>query len=92
MDVANRAPACLEEPKPLFIFQGFDDSSLSVQFSVWAVRDKYLELRNTMAEQIKAAFDQAGIEIPFPHRTIYTGTVTEPFPVRLFNATPTDKT
>ena len=91
MDVANRAPACLEEPKPLFIFQGFDDSSLSVQFSVWAVRDRYLELRNTMAEQIKAAFDQAGIEIPFPHRTIYTGSVTEPFPIRIFDATRTDK-
>lgn len=83
MEVADRNPACLEEPKPLFIFQGFSDSALSIQFSVWAARENYLALRNTMAEQIKNAFDEAGIEIPFPHRTLYTGSATEPFPVRL---------
>lgn len=85
MDVANRNPACLEEPKPLFIFQGFSDSALSIQFSVWASRENFLLLRNTMAEQIKNAFDQAGIEIPFPHRSLYAGSATEPFPVRIID-------
>ncbi|MFT4562632.1 MAG: small-conductance mechanosensitive channel [Gammaproteobacteria bacterium] len=88
MLVAERNPACLEEPKPLFIFQGFDDSSQSVQFSVWAARDNYLELRNSMAEEIKEAFDEAEIEIPFPHRTLYVGSATEPFPVRICDAVP----
>lgn len=85
MDVADRNPACLEEPKPLFIFQGFADSALSIQFSVWAARENYLLLRNTMSEQIKAAFDAAGIEIPFPHRSLYAGSATEPFPVRIID-------
>ncbi len=85
MDVAERNPACLEEPKPLFIFQGFSDSALSIQFSVWASRENYLLLRNTMSEQIKNAFDQAGIEIPFPHRSLYAGSATEPFPVRIID-------
>ncbi len=85
MDVAERNPACLEEPKPLFIFQGFSDSALSIQFSVWASRENYLLLRNTMSEQIKSAFDQAGIEIPFPHRSLYAGSATEPFPVRIID-------
>lgn len=79
--VAFNNPLCLEEPKPLFIFQGFEDSALGLQFSVWTKRENFLELRNTMYEQIKVAFDQADIEIPFPHRTIYTGSVTKPFPV-----------
>lgn len=85
MAVAERNPACLEEPKPLFIFQGFSDSALSIQFSVWAARENYLLLRNTMSEQIKAAFDAAGIEIPFPHRSLYAGSATEPFPVRIID-------
>ena len=36
-----------------------------------------------MYEEIKAAFDAGGIEIPFPHRTLYAGAQTEPLPVRL---------
>tara|TARA_R110002095_G_scaffold16943_3_gene20226 strand:- start:691 stop:1536 length:846 start_codon:yes stop_codon:yes gene_type:complete len=86
MEVADRNPACLEEPKPLFIFQGFSDSALGIQFSVWATRANYLLLRNTMSEQIKAAFDEAGIEIPFPHRSLYAGSATEPFPVRIIDS------
>jgi small-conductance mechanosensitive channel len=83
MQVADDNPLCLEEPKPLFIFQGFADSALSIQFSIWAKRENFLDLRNSIAEDVKAAFDGAGIEIPFPHRTLYTGSVTGPFPVRL---------
>jgi small-conductance mechanosensitive channel len=81
--VANQNPLCLEEPKPLFLFLGFGDSSLNIQFSVWAKRENFIELRNRIQEGIKQAFDSSGIEIPFPHRTIYTGSITEPFPVRV---------
>jgi small-conductance mechanosensitive channel len=34
-------------------------------------------------QTIKERFDAEGIEIPFPHRTTYTGSVTDPFPVRV---------
>lgn len=81
--VADKNPLCLEEPKPLFIFLGFGDSALNFQFSVWASQENFLEVRNSIQEQIKLAFDEAGIEIPFPHRTLYAGSVTEPFPVRV---------
>ena len=82
-DVADRNPLCLDEPKPLFIYKGYGDSALELQFSVWAKRENFLLLRNSIHEEIKIAFDKNGIEIPFPHRTIYTGSVTEPFPVRV---------
>lgn len=80
--VANKNPLCLEEPKPLYIFQGFGESSLNIQYSIWAKRENFLDLKNSIHEEIKNAFDEQGIEIPFPHRTIYTGSVTEPFPVK----------
>lgn len=83
MQVADRNPLCLIEPAPLFIFTGFGDSALTFQFSVWGARENFLRLRNTIQEQIKDAFDAEGIEIPFPHRTLYAGTATDPFPVRL---------
>lgn len=82
-DVADRNPLCLEEPKPLLIFQGFGDSALNLQFSVWTKRENFLDAKNGLQQQIKEAFEAQGIEIPFPHRTFYTGSVTEPFPIRL---------
>ncbi len=81
-DVAKSNHLCLEEPKPLFIFQGFGTSSLDIQFSVWAKRENFLDLRNSIYLGVKEAFDAANIEIPFPHMTLYTGSVTDPFPVR----------
>ncbi len=82
-EVADRNPLCLEEPKPLFILQGFGDSAMQIQFSVWVKRENFLELRNSIQEEIKAAFDAAGIEIPFPHLSLYAGSATAPFPVQL---------
>ena len=78
-------PAALlfDEPPPLFIYKGYGDSALELQFSVWAKRENFLLLRNTMQAEIKKVFDENDIEIPFPHRTLYTGSVTEPFPVRM---------
>jgi small-conductance mechanosensitive channel len=86
--VAEKNMRCLDDPPPLFIFLGFGDSSQDIQFSVWARRENFLELRNTMQIDIKEAFDAAGIEIPVPHRSLYTGEVTHPFPIRIVGAAP----
>lgn len=83
LEVADKNPLCLEEPGPLLIFQGFGDSSLDIQFSVWVRREEYLALKNSIQMEIKVAFDQAGIEIPFPHRSLYPGRQAEPFPVQI---------
>jgi small-conductance mechanosensitive channel len=81
--VADKNPLSLEEPPPLYIFQGYGDSALTFQFSVWAKRENFLALKNSMYLEIKSAFDEHGVEIPFPHRTLYTGDVTAPFPVKI---------
>lgn len=88
MEVADRNPLCLEEPGPLIIFRGFGESSIDHQFSVWAKQENFLELRSAIPAEIKAAFDEHGIEIPFPHRSLYTGTVTDPLPIQLISDTP----
>lgn len=81
--VAERNPLCLAEPAPLVILQGFGESSLDLQFSVWGLSENYLALRNAIQPEIKEAFDREGIEIPFPHVSIYTGSVTDPFPLHV---------
>ena len=81
-EVASRNPLCLREPKPLIIFQGFADSAVSLQLSVWSATKDYLELRNRISEEVKAAFEREGVEIPFPHLSLYAGSATSPIPVR----------
>ncbi|MGP9802957.1 mechanosensitive ion channel family protein [Rheinheimera sp. NSM] len=71
LQVADNNPLCLDEPVPMFLFLGFGDSSLNIQFSVWSKRENFRDLRNSLQEEIKQAFDLAGIEIPFPQRTVH---------------------
>ena len=81
LDIAAKNFMCLEEPAPVFILTGFGSSSIDIQFSVWARRENFLALKNSMYIEIKNAFDQQGIEIPFPHVSLYAGTATTPFPL-----------
>lgn len=83
-DVARSNPLCLNEPEPLVIFLEFGNSSLDLQFSVWLEKSNWLPLKNSITEEIKLRFDEEEIEIPFPHMTIYTGSVTDPLPIRIF--------
>ncbi|OGF99673.1 MAG: mechanosensitive ion channel protein [Candidatus Glassbacteria bacterium RIFCSPLOWO2_12_FULL_58_11] len=83
LEVADRNPLCLEEPAPLFIFKGYGESSLDLLFCVWCAKDNFLQLMNSIQEEIKLAFDKHNIEIPFPQRTLNVGAATEPFAVRL---------
>ena len=83
LEVAEANPIALLDPAPVVLFDGYGESSLNFSFRVWTARENFLELKNTIHEEVKGRFDEEGIEIPFPHRTLYTGAVTEPFPVRL---------
>jgi small-conductance mechanosensitive channel len=87
-DVAAHNPLCLDEPEPVFMFRRFGDSALELMFAVWAVKADFLALRNSIMREIKTRFDEEGIEIPFPHRTLYTGAVTDPMPVKIVESNP----
>ena len=69
--VAENNPFCLEEPRPLVNLQGFGESSVDIQFSIWSARENFADIRDTLHEEIKVAFDAAGIEFPFPTRTLH---------------------
>lgn len=83
LEIADADPQCLEEPPPLFIFKGFGDSAIEIQFSPWTTREHYLDFKNAIQLAIKRRFDEEGIEIPFPHRSLYAGSRTEPLPIRI---------
>lgn len=86
--VAAKNVLCLDEPAPLFILLGFGSSSVNIQYSVWAKRENFLSLKNSMYQEVKKAFDDNNIEIPFPHISFYSGEATQPLPVTLNAGSP----
>lgn len=72
----------LEEPE-IFGVDKFDNSAVVIKGRIktkpirqWLVGREYLR-------RIKLAFDNAGIEIPFPHQTLYFGQASKPIEVAL---------
>ena len=83
LDVAHDNPNVLMEPEPQVFFQGFGPSSMDFKFAVWARQESFITVKNAIAEQVRSRFDAEGIEMPFPHVSLYAGSRTAPIPVRV---------
>jgi small-conductance mechanosensitive channel len=81
--LAEKDPVCLEEPKAFVLVTAFGPSSVDLQFSFWVPKDKVLEGKSGMLVAVKKTLDREGVEIPFPHTSIYAGSHSEPFRVQL---------
>ncbi len=82
-EIATKNPYVLDEPEPMILFTNFGASSLDIFFGAWFHIPDFLNLRRTLLREIKERFDAEDIEIPFPHTTLYAGSVSDPFPIRL---------
>jgi len=83
LELVEANPYALKEPEPLWLLQGFAESGINVLLGVWFQKQDFLNLKNSLFQEIKERFEREQIEIPFPHRTLYTGSVTAPLPIRI---------
>ena len=84
-EVGEKNLYCLDEPKALISFKGFGNSALEFKCGYWFLKGSYIDAKNSIMKDIKVKFDEENIEIPFPHMSIYTGSVTKPFPIEIRN-------
>jgi len=77
--VAANHPYVLDEPKPLIIFTGFGDNGYTLQYSVWAARERFVEVRGSLHGEVVTALAEAQISIAMPRIAIYPGPGAEPF-------------
>lgn len=80
LEVVKEEPRCFDEPAPFCIVSAFGSSSVDLQLSVWGQSIHYRNLKSDLMIAIKKTFDQQGIEIPFPHVSLYAGSNTAPMP------------
>lgn len=58
------------EPEPFIQVNGLGDSSVDFLVRVWCSSTDYFQYQADMKRKVKEALDAAGIEIPFPTRTL----------------------
>ncbi len=71
------------EPMEVFGLDNFGDSAIVIKARIKAVPGKQWVVGREYRKRLKAAFDKVGIEIPFPHRTIYWGENSNPFKLEI---------
>lgn len=64
-------PLVLKEPAPFIGISDFAESSVQMVIRVWVQRRDFQKVRFGLLEQIKLVFDQHGITIPYPQRTLH---------------------
>ena len=64
-DVISDHKYTLKNPQPFIRIGNFAASSIDITVRVWGNSAHYWDIHFDLLEQVKAAFDKAGIEIPF---------------------------
>ena len=72
LKVAGAAEWVAKHPVPVVVVKNFGDSSVDLQLRVW-IDDarKRMHTISYITDRVKTAFDEQGIEIPYPKRDIY---------------------
>lgn len=69
--VVGAHPKALFTPEPFVRVSAYLDSSIEYSVRVWCATQDYWDLYYDLLEQVKRAFDQAGIEIPYNHLNVH---------------------
>jgi len=70
--VGDDCDAVAKDPETTALFNGFGDSSLNFTLRAWIPEaGDWPQIASDLNEAINAAFNEAGIEIPFPQRTLH---------------------
>lgn len=71
--VLNENEKVLAYPEPQIIVKELAESAVNFEIRAWVDIRELWDAHTEIIRDIKKALDEAGIEIPFPHRTIYFG-------------------
>lgn len=71
LKVINAHPKVLKDPEPLIKVANLGDSAVDMNILAWTKTEDWLGTKLDLVEDIKIALDDAGIEIPFPQRSVH---------------------
>ena len=71
MNVISNHEKALSDPAPMVVVSELADSSVNFAVRVWSKTADYWTVYFDSHEQIKIAFDEAGISIPYPQMDVH---------------------
>ena len=69
--VCDDNPLILTDPQPLIGVANHGESSVDMDLKAWCLTEHYRDVKYYLEEQVKVAFDENGIEIPFPQMDVH---------------------
>ena len=69
--VATSHPKALKDPEPTIRLSEHADSSLNYTVRIWCKNEDYWDVKFDVTESVKKAFDENGIEIPYPQMDVH---------------------
>lgn len=70
-EVIETHPFALKSPAPSVFVDNLGDNSVNLTAYIWAPARNWWDVRTDLLWKIKQAFEENGIEIPFPQRTVW---------------------
>ena len=69
--VCDANPAIFAEPTPLVGVANHGDNAVMLDVKVWCKTDDYWDVKYFLEENVKQAFDENGIDIPYPQMDVH---------------------
>lgn len=70
-DIVEGDERIIKDPEPLIAVGAHNDSSIQIVVKIWTSTADYWPVYYDMQEKVKVAFDNAGINIPFPQLDVH---------------------
>jgi small-conductance mechanosensitive channel len=80
-EIAASEPLALQEPAPMIVLESFGEYGINILYGVWGRSEDFFGLRSKLILRVKESFAAHGIEIPFPHLSLYAGSESEPIKI-----------
>jgi len=71
LEIVEQHPEVLDAPQPVVAVCELGNSSVNFVVRPWVLSQNYWDVRFSLTEQIKLAFDENGFTIPFPSQDLF---------------------
>ncbi len=91
MEVVKAHPKVLHEPPPSITWTGFGEENIDFTARFWVgSKDGWVKVKSELIQAIKKAYDEQGIEMAYPTRTLLFSRETEGTQVPVYSASKED--